>query len=384
MDLKKLCIELALCEKETQIIQILTKKGYWQDNSAWRNYGETENNFSVVGNQQSRPEAALVEKLINSVDAVLMSECLSRGIVPDGVTAPKNIRQAVNNFFSIRDGRLTNITPSERSGLAEKISLVATGSKTNPCYSIIDKGEGQLPKKFKDTFLSLGKSNKLRIPFVQGKFNQGGTGVLQFCGEHNIQLIISKRHPGILKNDGTGSMDNYWGFTIIRRDNPCEGVRSSTYKYLSPNGEILSFESEDLPLLPGKYPDANTNGLAWGTFIKLYEYQMTGLKTNILFDLYNRLSVLMPSLALPIRFYERRKGYSGHTMETTLSGLTVRLEEDKRSNLEDGFPASLKLSVLGEKMKANVFAFKRGSSEKYTKDEGIIFIINGQTHGNLS
>jgi len=383
MDFKKLCIELALSEKESQIIQILSKHGYWQDNSVWQNYGDTENNFSVVGNQQSKPEAALVEKLINSVDAVLMSECLSREISPDGPKAPENIRGAVSQFFGIRDGKLTNITPSERSVLAENISLVATGSKNNPCYSIIDKGEGQVPEKFRETFLSLSKSNKLRIPFVQGKFNQGGTGVLQFCGEHNIQLIISRRNPKIVNHEKTIS-SNKWGFTVIRRDNPSEGVRSSTYRYLSPNGEILSFESDDLPLLPGKYPDAHASGLEWGTFIKLFEYQMIGLKTNILFDLYNRLSVLMPSLALPIRFYERRKGYSGHTLETTFSGLTVRLEEDKRNNLEDGFPASLKLSVLGEKMTANVFAFKRGASEKYTKDEGIIFTINGQTHGHLS
>jgi hypothetical protein len=111
---------------------------------------------------------------------------------------------------------------------------------------------------------------------------------------------------------------------------------------------------------------------------------MTGLKTNILFDLYNRLSLLMPSIALPVRLYERRKGYTGHTLETTLSGLTVRLDEDKQENLEDGFPTSSTLSIQGQKMKASIFAFKRNQSLKYTKDEGIIFSINGQTHGHLS
>jgi hypothetical protein len=127
------------------------------------------------------------------------------------------------------------------------ICVVSTGSKTNPCYSIIDKGEGQIPEKFQDTFLSLGKSNKLRIPFVQGKFNQGGTGVLQFCGSHNLQLIISKRHPDIARTEEYVTK-NKWGFTIIRRDNPSEGVRSSTYRYLAPEGEVLSFESDFLPL----------------------------------------------------------------------------------------------------------------------------------------
>ena len=67
--------------------------------------------------------------------------------------------------------------------------MIATGQKSKPCYSILDTGEGQTPEKMPETLLSLGKSNKLRIPFVQGKFNMGGTGVLQFCGEKNIQLI---------------------------------------------------------------------------------------------------------------------------------------------------------------------------------------------------
>ena len=46
-----------------------------------------------------------------------------------------------------------------------------------------------------DTFLSLDKSNKLRIPFVQGKFNMGGTGVFEFCGPNGLQLIVTRRNP---------------------------------------------------------------------------------------------------------------------------------------------------------------------------------------------
>ncbi len=237
-----------------------------------------------------------------------------------------------------------------------------------------------------DTLLSIGKSNKLRIPFVQGKFNMGGTGVFQFCGKKNLQLIISKRNPKIVKHEPVDESSSLWGFTIVRRENPKHGVRNSFYRYLAPNGKVLTFSSDGLPLLPGEYPNAYKNPLEWGTFIKLYEYQMIGLKTNILFDLYNRLSLLMPTIALPVRFFERRKGYSGHSLETTLSGLSVRLEEDKMENLEEGFdpPPTSNISVFGLKMKVSIFVFKRGQSEKYTKNEGIIFTINGQTHGYLT
>jgi len=313
-----------------------------------------------------------------------MSQCLVRDIDPESNKAPQSLIDALELFYKIYSGKLSNITPKERSELAENICFVATGQKSQPCYSIIDKGEGQTPCKMPETILSLNKSNKLRIPFVQGKYNMGGTGVLQFCGNQNLQLIISKRNPNItihIKND-----DSYsdWGFTIVRREYPEEGVRSSFYRYLAPNREILSFKSEGLPLLPGKYPNAYVNYLFYGTFIKLYEYQMTGLYAPIILDLYYRLSLLMPNLALPIRFFERRNGYKAHSYETTLSGLSVRLEEDNYTNLENGFPSTSSISVSGQTLKASIYLFKRNKSQNYTKNEGIIFTINGQTHGYIT
>ncbi|WP_424989027.1 hypothetical protein [Flagellimonas sp.] len=384
MNNKDLALSLVHADTENEIINILKKEGYWDKSDDWQLYGGKENNFATIGNQKSRAEDALVEKIVNSVDAVLMAECLKRGFKTDSKEAPTSIADALEKFYNIHNGKLSNITPNERTKLAENIALVSTGSKSNPCYSIIDKGEGQSPNRLPDTILSIDKNNKLRTPFVQGKFNMGGTAVLRFCGRENLQLIISKRNPKIKIQDASDDSINYWGVTIVRRENPPQGVRSSIYKYLAPNNKILRFESDSLKLMPGNYPNAYQNELSYGTFIKLYEYQMTGLKTNILFDLNYKLSLLMPSIALPVRLYERRKGYKGHTLETTLSGLSVRLDEDKKENLESGFPVSGPITALGQKMRASIFAFKRGRSTNYTRDEGIIFVINGQTHGTLS
>lgn len=379
--MQQLCIKIANSETENDVIKLLKSKNLWDNPDCWRDFGENENNFATIGNQQSRPEAAIVEKIINSVDAVLMASVMSQGINPVGNDAPKSIKEALETFFDIPEGKLSNCLSSRRTQLADYISFVSTGAKSNPCYSLIDKGEGQTPQKMPDTFLSLTKSNKLRIPFVQGKFNMGGTGVFQFCGKHNLQLIISKRKPEISKFESDPTKDK-WGFTIIRRDEPQHGVKSSVYRYLVKNKQIISFNAESLPLLPGDDSKTIINPLEYGTFIKLYEYQMTGLKTNILFDLYNRLSLLMPNIALPVRMYERR-GYSGHSLETNLSGLSVRLEEDKYSNIEEGFiehPSSA-FTVKGQRMKSSIYVFKKDKDEKYKRDEGILFTINGQTHG---
>lgn len=381
MDARKLALTLARSESEADVIVILKNAGLWNDDSAWRFYGDKENNFADIGNQQSRPEAALVEKITNSVDAVLMRECLARGINPEGPDAPRTIQEALQAFFNIRDGRLSNLDPRTRSKLAENICVVATGQKTNPCYAVVDTGEGQTPHMLPETILSLGKSNKLRIPFVQGKFNMGGTGVLQFCGRRNLQLVISRRHPSIPRDFSDPTWD-LWGVTVVRREDPQRGMRNSVFRYLAPQGAILTFDAPFLPLLPDEENRAYVRELEAGTFIKLYEYDMQGLKTNILFDLYNRLSLLMPQIALPIRLYERR-GYESHSRQTTLSGLSVRLDEDRRENLEDGFPTYHEFQVMGQRLKTHVYAFRRDASAKYKRGEGIIFTIHGQTHGAL-
>lgn len=384
MQPKDLCLALVQCETEDEVIELLKKEKFWDRLEDWQKFGEDENNYSIIGNQQNKPESAIVEKIINSVDAMLMGECLRQGVNPESQDAPQSIKDALVEYYKIFDGKLTNISVKERSELAENIGFVATGQKTNPNYIIYDKGEGQTPARLHDTILSIRKSNKLRIPFVQGKFNMGGTGVFRFCGERNIQLIISKRNPGIAVHEGD-PMKDYWGFTIIRRDDPSQGTRSSNYKYLAPSNHILFFPADELPILPGVYPEPYGKPMLWGTYIKLFEYKIgPGLRTNVILDLYNKLSVLMPQIALPIRMYERRKNYSAHSYETNLAGLSVRVDEDRSANIEENFPTSGSMTVSGQKMKYSIYVFKKGKHEKFTKDEGIVFTINGQTHGYLT
>lgn len=379
MGLKDLAISLAKSDTEDEVISLLKEAGYWDNSIYWRPFGSTENNFSTIGNQQSAPDSALVEKLINSVDAVLMKECLIRDIEPESPEAPQTISQALQQFFNIRDGKISNLDIKERNAMSRNIIMAATGSRSKPNYVIVDCGEGQTPKKMPDTILSLGKSNKLRVPFVQGKFNMGGTGVLQFCGNHNLQLIITKRCPQIICNNDE-TKDN-WGITVVRRDNPSKGRRSSMYTYLTnEEGDILNFEADSLKIIPStrEYKE-----LEYGMFIKLFEYNMPKLRTNIVFDLNYRLALLMPSLAHPVRLIECRD-YTGHTLESTLSGLKIRLTDDKKDNVEQGFPIPLKFDIDGQKFNASIYVFKENYSDRnYRTDEGIIFSLNGQTHGSL-
>ena len=389
MDNKSLALALAACEKEVEIIRLLKDEKLWDDPTRWRNFGDNENNWSTIGNQQSDADAALVEKIVNSVDALLMKECMVRGISPSSEKAPRSIADALETFFGITGGKIQNLTETQRTSLAQKnIILAATGDKDSPDIVIVDRGEGQTPKKMPDTILSINKSNKLKVPFVQGKFNMGGTGALSFCGNENFQLIISKRCPDINEDDETHDL---WGFTIVRRERPYvgTGLRSSKFTYLvGADQNVLSFASDSLPIIPTS--DGTYDHMEYGMFCKMFEYNLPSrMKTNINMGLYARLSMLLPNLAYPV-YLDECRDYRAHTLHRTLSGLNVRLSDQfgqEDSSIEEKVPVSF--TINGQKVDAVVYVFKSKTKSgtkldmsQYRGTEGVLLTQNGQTHGS--
>lgn len=408
---KEFALSLLHADSEATVIEILTKAGYWNDPSAWRLIGDKDGNFSTVGNQQSRPEAALVEKLINCVDSRLLNECLVQGTDPESQDAPRSIRHAISVLFdgkpfsSTAQGTIADWTSKKQLEQARLITLAATGNKPKqglPCLSIADSGEGQSPGSFADTFLSIDRSNKLRIPFVQGKFNMGGTGALKFCGRNSLQLIISRRNPAIIQKwagksskwTSTDPRHVEWGVTIVRRERPTETagqVRNSMFKYLAPiqsaNGnQVLSFKADSLPIFP-EDNEAYVRETSHGSVLKLYEYDTKGFSSHVLManGLLSRLETMLPQIALPIRVHECRdfRGVKERSFANSLVGLIVRLGENRGNNLEDGYPTTASFVVRQEKMTAQIFAFKGDRAESYRTNEGVIFTINGQSHGAI-
>jgi len=379
IDAKEFCLKLLRAETEEEVIDLLTRYGCWSDRSLWKPYGDMPNNRSIVGNQQSSSVAALVEKLVNSIDAILMAECYRRGIDPKSPKAPRTMRAAAELFFGIREGRIQNLEQSERRKLAERIQLVATGTKENPAYIIVDDGEGQTPEQFENTFLSLARENKTKIPFVQGKHNQGGTGVLQFAGVNSFQLIVSKRRPDA---PAEGNFKDDWGFTLVRRLDADEDHPQSMYVYLAPQGQILHFSSKSLPLRPGRFPNAYEEELEAGTCIKVWNYKLQkGLRTIATLDLRYAVERFLQEPVLPVRICERRSPYRANTYETPMSGLSAVIA-DTRNDVELADTSLLRVNNVGN-INVRVVVIKEvtegDKSDRYPP--GIFFVMNGQLHG---
>lgn len=393
VDAGKMFDQLLTAESEAELESILNDAGLLgPDESMWQPLGGFENNFAAVANQQSDPTAAFIEKIINSIDAVLMAKCFDNDIDPEGPSAPESMGAAVERFFNVREGRIGYLDARQREALAENIHVVAVGSKPpgNPNYLIVDRGEGQTPARFPDTFLSIQKSNKMRIPFVQGKFNSGGLGVLQFCGStHNFQLIVSRRHPSApsIAEDTTRDM---WGFTIIRRLRPSQGRKSSEYVYLAPNGKVPAFCRDAIRVLPGP-SRKNAPGepyareLPYGTCLKLYEYSWKA-RSMATTEVRYAIDRLFHVPALPFRVHETRP-YSANFFSTTVSGgwdTAVTGEFDGGSTkLENGFPGSGELDLPGIGRLPYQVAVYKPHTKKEHVPQGVYFDINGQVHGQL-
>jgi hypothetical protein len=386
---KKLFGQLLEADSEAEVVDILRAAEYWDIPEAWRFYGDQKENYSTVGNQQSRAEQALIEKIMNSVDTKLIAAARMAGCPIQGEGAPQSVFEARDRFFG------TQLNDMEK--LSYSITVAATGRKQRPSITIVDDGEGQTPSSMPRTILSLHKGNKNSIPFVQGKFNMGGSGVLEFCGtDHNVELVLSKRNPSLLATDGSVDDDSEWSFTIIRREDPSPlSPRASRFTYLAPgqpdgegNRRLLSFAASTLPIFPqGNKPYVRES--KWGTLFKLYEYGIRAT-TNMMLEggLMGRVRILLPEPALPIRFYECRD-YAGHagSFSTTMAGLVYTLEEDRknsrRKNVEwfDKF----EVDIDGERFSGRIYLFrkqgkddKRNPADSYRKDEGVVFTYNGQ------
>ncbi|MGH3191053.1 MAG: hypothetical protein ACRDOL_28175 [Streptosporangiaceae bacterium] len=402
-----LCMSLMRADTETEVISILRNAGYWDNPFLWRPLGDDDNNFATIGNQQSEAIAALIEKIVNGVDARLIDACLRAGVDPEGPAAPQSVRAAVSRFFEGKadptdhDGRIAEWPSSTATAQGRLLTVSATGHMPmagKPSISIADQGEGQTPDSFPDTFMSLHRSNKLRIPFVQGKFNMGGTGALQFCGgDSKVQLVVSRRDPALLGNT-TSERDREWGFTVVRREPPAHGSRSSVFTYLAPVGDggepraVLSFTADEWPIFPeadDMVRDAYARVAPYGSLIKLYEYEWHGTRSNIVSSgagLLRLVDIGLPDLALPVRLFECRPGYKGHrgSFATNALGLVARLDENRSENLEPESPIGGILAIDGRQIKLRVYVFRPNKAKQYrVARHGIVFTVNGQMHGTF-
>ena len=380
---KALLEEFLDAETGDAVVTALEKHKLLADGPRWRYLGKTPNNQSIVLAQQSSASAALVEKYSNAADAILLRHCKAAKIDPRGLYAPSSMTAAVEKFL----GDLSEEPRERLRAIAEEnLVLYATGEKARPSLSLYDNGEGQLAEDSPKTFCSLiygGEEGgyKGAIPFVQGRFNMGGTGVLRFCSEQSgLQLIVSR-----VPADVAGKDDHEWGYTLFMffpsKQNPA-------WKYLvGADGTTLTAGGTPLALVPKKGAKAGEvcvpreREVASGTLVKMYDYQAP--RSNICGEQFKKLQEYLLRPALPLRMIECRSSYKAKVMGVTLWDRVAAWGKEKfEQGFEEGASITIKLSN-GEEVPAEVRVFKQEEVDDGADDQlqtGVRALINGQSH----
>jgi hypothetical protein len=344
----------------------------------WKPYGNNESNFGVMEAQQADPVPALVEKITNSIDAILMRRCLEEGIDPKSTDAPRSVEEAISVFFP-KSGNWD--LPGFRREQAESLQIIAQGKKRETSLVIYDDGEGQHPENFEDTFLSLLRGNKTEIQFVQGKYNMGGAGAIAFCGKNKYQLVASKKCTS----------DGNFGFTLVRRhpltSDEKKTRRSTWYEFLTIDGDIPNFAIDSLDI------GLHNRKFKTGSVLKLYSYQLPPGSVPINRDLNRSINELLFEPALPICIVEQASRYpNDNALSRIVYGLKRRLEEDDNKYIQEHFQQSYSDKDIG-KFIATVYVFNAkvdGRTAKETKESirneyfknnmSVTFSLNGQVH----
>ena len=387
---KELFLKLYQAQNETDLQKVIDSIDLFQDQSNWYPLGANENNFGTIENQQASAIGALIEKFTNSIDATLMKKCYEADIDPRSNIAPKTMQEAVELFYGDKHQWLSNEFIKKESLGIQVIASGNTKFKSARTYdtslTIYDDGEGQDPKEFENTFLSIGKGNKNDILFVQGKYNMGGTGSIVFCGKNRYQLIASKKY------DGSGE----FGFTLIRK-HPFSHEEQKTkkntwYEYLKIGAVIPSFPIESLDL------GLHQKEFATGSIIKLYSYDLPeGARSVISKDLKDRVDEFLFEPALPILMVDKKERYpDDNALQRVSFGLKKRLEKDNGKYIEEYFTKEHQSSKIGD-MKITSYVFKPKIGDKSVKDSRntirneffrskmyVVFTMNGQVQGHLT
>lgn len=372
--MKELFWKLYKTHNEDEISRIINNDVFLNNPKNWIPYGGTKGNFGTFESQQYHPVPALIEKITNSIDAILMKECKLKGIDPKSKEAPRSMKNAVEMFYNVKDGEIGELDPKTRRELAGNIQVVAFGDRESPSIVIYDDGEGQDPDDFKNTFLSLHTNNKTNIHFVQGKYNMGSTGAVVFCGENKYQLIASRKNTTLNKNSKLG-------FTLIRRhpltkEEEFEYGKSTWYEYFYPEERIPAFTIDEIDI------GLKNKNFKSGSIVKLYSYQLPrGSRSDITWDLWRDLNQYMFNLPLPIIVYETRYT-KNKTPDKPLLGNRTRIAIDDRNKVEKIIQFNIpKNSEVGEvNIEAILFNDDVDHGE-FIKNKSIIFTLNGQVHG---
>ena len=364
----------ALLEAQTEAeVHACLHRADMLDDNLWRPYGNVQNNSGTFFNQQASSRGALVEKIVNGIDAVLTARAFEQGDLPNG-SPPASMFEAAERYFDVRDGRLAEILPGERRAIASNaVQVVLSGRRKQerPTISVADQGEGQNPQDFQRHIPVAVRHEQDEDPFRPGEVQHG------ICRRGPVLRLRAQLPADRLKAASTGTRpERPVGVHGRAPPIPASGRASIAVRVSRPGrngahhrrGLSASLEEQRRKRL----------GREHGTLVRLYEYDIQErTAANVAFS--RMLNRRLYRLPIPVQVIETR----GTPNEEIVPGLATRLDEDTSSDVEHGFPVADRIRIDGVGwVRVSLIPFREDVNIRdwVTASESVIFTVNGQAH----
>lgn len=324
-----------------------------------------ENNRGTI-EVSADPVRSVVERLTNGMDAVLELEYARHNGLPEC----RSPREAAAAWLSVPDNGLSAMTPAQRRGLAQRVSVRMDygEGRESRVVDVWDRGIGIAPEQMASTILSLNESNKLQKHYLVGAYGQGGSSTFAF----SRYSLIASRHNG-----------HPAAFTLVQfLDLPADQFKTGHYVYLVvQDGAVLC---ADVP--PTDFPQ--------GTLVRHFGYDLTGYPSPLgPNSLYGNLNTILFDPIMPIWLDDRVHDYR-RVIKGSRNALNGALDEgDERTgpvlahnvpmfsvSLGDFGRVGIEYWVLEPPSQGN----KRPSAAFVNPTKPIILTLNGQNQGEFS
>jgi len=201
---------------------------------SWSPVGPRKGNSGVIG-VSTDPMRAFVERIVNSIDALLM-----RAKEEGGYAEEQNVRDAVKKWLGVPHEALIDMSDHDiRERLAKLITVrfwrPDSGARVSQfMLDIRDMGIGLAPAEVPHTIVGLNDSLKIGMPYVVGQFGQGAAATFRF-GEYAI--IVTRKF-------GTSRVS----LTVVKEEFE-PGYKAPIYYYMLWDEEIavLDIPEEEFP-----------------------------------------------------------------------------------------------------------------------------------------
>ncbi|OIO26554.1 hypothetical protein AUJ14_01685, partial [Candidatus Micrarchaeota archaeon CG1_02_55_22] len=341
-----------------------------QTEVSWAPVGARENNRGII-EVSSDPGRSLVERVTNSIDAVLEAEHDSHKGIPDCRT-PK---EAGTAWLNIPANGLSGMSPAQRQAIANRVvvQLLPGEGKESRVVEIRDTGTGLAPTEMPGTILSLNEGNKMQKHYVSGVYGQGGSSTF---AASRYTLICSRKQ-------GTSIV----GFTVVKYvDLPADTYKIGNYAYLTLGEQVLQTELPEAEFLSG-------------TQVKHFGYDLSDYSSPVgANSLYGLLNTVLFDPVIPVwldnRIHDYRRVIKGS--RNALNG-AVDAGDDEKRGPKLAYDVKMFYVDLGEwgRIGIEYWLLERpdredGSGNKIpitafvNPSRSIILTLNGQNQAELS